>query len=323
MRFGLIGCGEVGQLRAKAIARVADAALAVTADIKNPADLRDPHELLRRDDLDAVIVSTPAETHEELTLAALEAGKPVMCEKPLAPTPAAARRMVDAAQERGLRLATGFNQRHFPNVAWVKDCLEAGKIGPITHLRAYAGHRGLPEFRSESERDPQKIGGGALMDNGIHLIDHVRFLGGEFDSVEGLASSSTWKLGRAEDNGVALLRAADGRWALLHASWTEWSGYRFWIDVYGERGKARVWYGPLYAELIELDAPGGASRRRRRFFWRANLREKLGDWRSTVLDSLVAELDDFQADEGAVVRSASGRDGLRAVEIAHAVYSAG
>src|SRR5690606_18599864 len=106
-----------------------------------------------------------------------EAGKNVLCEKPLAPNPTSARRMVEAAEARGLRLAVGFNQRHFPNVAWVKDCLEAGRIGRITHLRAYAGHRGLPEFRSASERDPDKIGGGALMDNGIHLIDHVRFLG--------------------------------------------------------------------------------------------------------------------------------------------------
>lgn len=319
MRFGLIGCGEVGQLRAKAIERVAGAELVATADPQKPADLRDPHALLSRDDIDAVLVCTPAETHEELALAALEAGKQVLCEKPLAPTPAAAQRMVAAAEERGLRLATGFNQRHFPNVAWVKNCLEAGKIGRITHLRAYAGHRGLPEFRSAAERDPDKIGGGALMDNGIHLIDHVRFLGGEFESVHGLTSSATWKLGPAEDNGVALLQSADGRWAMLHASWTEWSGYRFWIDVYGDRGKARVWYGPLYAELIELDSPGGDSRKQRGLFWGANFREKLGGWRSTVVDSFVAEIVEF-ASPGGNVRSATGFDGMRAVEIAHAVY---
>ena len=321
MRLGLIGLGEVGRLRAKAVRRTVGAELVVTADPVAPADLRDPRELLRRDDVDAVLVCTPPESHEELTLAALEAGKHVLCEKPLAPTPAAARRMVDAAEARGLTLATGFNQRHFPNLTWVKDALDAGRIGRVTHLRAYAGHRGLPEFRSERERDPALLGGGALMDNGIHLIDHVRFLGGEFENVQGLASNAVWQLGRAEDNAVALLRSSDGRWALLHASWTEWSGYRFWIDVYGERGKARVWYGPLYAELIELQAPGQARRPRRRFFWRANLREKLGGWRATVEDSFVAELTEFAA--LAAGRSASGRDGLRAVEIAHAVYADG
>ncbi|MBI1356992.1 MAG: hypothetical protein GC160_21850 [Acidobacteria bacterium] len=320
MRLGLIGLGEVGRLRAQALRRVPGAELIVTADPHAPADLRDPKELLGRD-LDAVLVCTPPETHEELTLAALEAGLHVLCEKPLAPNPGAARRMVEAAEARGLTLATGFNQRHFPNLAWVKGALEEGRIGRITHLRAYAGHRGLPEFRSERERDPELLGGGALMDNGIHLIDHVRFLGGEFDRVEGLASSSVWNLGRAEDNGVALLCADDGRWALLHASWTEWSGYRFWIDVYGDRGKARVWYGPLYAELIELAAPGAKARPQRRLFWRANLREKLGDWRTTVVDSFVAELTEFV--RLSPVRSATGRDGLRAVEIAHSVYGRG
>src|SRR5690606_2157286 len=101
-------------------------------------------------------------------------------------------------------------------------------------------------FRSASERDPAVIGGGALMDNGIHLIDHVRYLGGEFDEVRGFASEAVWKIPGAEDNGVALLTAADGRWASLHASWSEWRGYRFWIQAYGERGALRVSYGPLY-----------------------------------------------------------------------------
>lgn len=322
MRFGLIGNGEVGRLRAKALERVEGAELVVSADPHAQADLRDPAELLRRDDVDAVLVSTPCETHEELTLAALEAGKHVLCEKPLAPTVEAARRMVEAAERAKLRLATGFNQRHFPNLAWAKSAIEAGKIGAVRYVRAYAGHRGLPEFRSEAERDPDRIGGGALMDNGIHLIDHVRFLGGEFERAEGLASDSIWRLGRAEDNGVGLLRSDDGRWALLHASWTEWSGYRFWIDVVGECGKARVWYGPLYAELIELDEPGGRGRRQRRFFVRANLREKFGDWRTTVVDSFVAELEDFvRPTPGA--RSANGRDGLRAVKVAQAIRQGG
>jgi predicted dehydrogenase len=327
MRFGLIGAGEIGALRSRALERLPGSSLVLASDLDAvrasrvaPEGVREPERLLDRADIDAILVCTPPNLHETQVLAALEAGKHVLCEKPLAPSPEAARRMVEEARRRRLVLATGFNQRYFPNLRCVKQFIDEGRIGRTLHVRAYAGHRGLSEFRSSAEHDPAVIGGGALMDNGIHLIDHVRYLAGEFDRVQGFASEAVWKIAGAEDNGVALLTAADGRWASLHASWTEWRGYRFWVQVYGETGAVRAWYVPLYAELTEVDGEGRPRRRERRFFPGANLREKLRGWQAIVLESFTDELRDFvRRVEGAAAPAATGFDGFRAVEIAHAV----
>ena len=327
MRFGLIGAGEIGALRARALKRLAGSSLVIAADADPvrasalaPEGAGDARMVFDRADVDAVLICTPPDSHAELTLAALEAGKHVLCEKPLASATEAARRMVEAAQQHSLVLATGFNQRYFPNLRWAKRVVEQGRIGRVLHIRAYAGHRGLSEFRSPAERDPSVIGGGALMDNGIHLIDHVRYFAGDFDQVQGFASEAMWKIAGAEDNGVALLTAEDGRWASLHASWTEWRGYRFWVQVYGERGAVRAWYGPLYADLSEVDGEGRLVRRERAMFPAANVREKLRGWKATVVESFADELRDFaRRVEGAEAPGANGFDGYRAVEIAQAV----
>jgi predicted dehydrogenase len=106
----------------------------------------------------------------------------------------------------------------------------------------------------------------------------------------------------------------------LHASWTEWRGYRFWVQVYGERGAVRAWYGPLYADLSEVNGEGRLVRRERYFFPMANVQEKLGGWRTTVVHSFADELSDFvRRIEGADTPAAGDFDGYRAVEIAHAV----
>ena len=327
MRFGLIGAGEVGALRARAIQRLTGSSLVIAADLDPvrasalaPEAAGDARYVLDRSDVDAVLVCSPPDLHAKHTLAALDAGKHVLCEKPLAPTHESARRMTETAKSRNLSLGVGFNQRYFPNLRYVKDSIEQGRIGRVLHVRAYAGHQGLSEFRSPPEHDPAVIGGGALMDNGIHLIDHVRHLAGDFDEVRGFASEAMWKTPGAEDNGIALLTAADGRWASLHASWTEWRGYRFWVQVYGEKGALRASYGPLYADLVEVDERGRRLRSERAVFLGANLRDKLRGWQSTVVDSFQLELGDFvRRVKGAATPAASGFDGFRAVEIAHAV----
>jgi len=333
VRFGLVGAGEIGRLRAEALRNVPGCRLEAVAD----TDLRraqaaagaggvrsfpDHERMLGEAALDAVIVSTPPHLHEAIALAALDAGKHVLCEKPLAPAVEACRRIVDCARRRGVMLATGFNQRYFPAIQFVKQALDRGDLGRLRYVKAYAGHGGLNEFRQPWEHDSQVIGGGTLMDNGIHLIDHVRFLLGEIEEVYGFASSGIWKLNGSEDNGFALLRGADERLASLHSSWSEWKGYRFSIEAYGDHGMAQASYGPMFAAVIRLDEPGGRARRTRMFYPWIAIREKVRGWQTTVRATFEQELRDFlgllQNRPGSI---ADGVAGLRAVEIAHAVYA--
>jgi len=317
MRFAIVGAGQAGRLRARALSRVPGCQVVVAADVDHShaeaictdatADYR---QAVERRDVDAVIVSTPPNLHTEVASAALEAGKHVLCEKPLAPNLEECKAILTAASRANRVVATGFNHRYFPNVEFVRQVILSGQIGNVRHVRAYAGHPGESEFRNRWEHSAEIIGGGTLMDNGIHLIDLVRFLGGEFDETAGEVQPGT----DAEPNAFGLLRANDGRIAELASSWNEWRGYRFHIDVYGERGMARAYYGPLLA-LVATD------RKSWRVFPAANLREKLFGWQATATAAMARELHDFVRQvSGDTSSGASGYDGLRAVEIAHAVY---
>jgi predicted dehydrogenase len=334
MNFGLIGAGGIGRVRAQALAMAPECRLAAVADVEPdraraaaPAGtpcFQQYQQLLEQPDIEAVVVSTPPAYHEDIVLAALGAGKHVLCEKPLAPTVAACRRMVEAARRSGKLLTTGFNHRYLPAVKFLKQTLDSGRIGTLDHVRAFAGHTGLSEFKAPWMYSKDAIGGGALMDVGIHVIDLARYLLGEVSQVYGVATGAVWKLDRSEDNGFALLRSPAGKVATLHATWTEWKGYRFFIEAYGDRGMARAYYAPMFAMAIYMDKPGGKRRREFHLYPEIILREKFRGWETTTSLSFQEEFRDFvrlaQGAGGSTVALADGFAGLRAVEIASAVY---
>jgi predicted dehydrogenase len=333
MRFGLVGAGCIGQLRAKAIRKLSGAALVAVTDVNGPAAAQlasacgaravpSLDALLSLEEIDAVIVSTPPQYHEQAVLTALAAGKHVLCEKPLANSLEACRRMVQSARVHGKILTTGFNHRYFPAIQFIKRTLAAGTIGKLNHVRAFAGHEGLSQFRSSAEYDKKVIGGGALLDVGIHLIDLTAYILGDVRDVYGAATGAVWNLPETEDNGFALLRNSNGAVATLHASWTEWKGYRFYLEAYGDRGMVRAYYAPMMHSLISMEKPGGPRRRSRAFYPMLALKEKFFGWQSTVVETFRQELADFVAlgAGGHPSTIADGYAGFRAVEIANAVY---
>ena len=334
MNFGLVGCGAVGRLRAQAVLQTPGCRLAAVADVDadraravappGAAAFYEYRQLVDCTTVEAVIVSTPPATHEEITLAALDAGKHVLCEKPLANSLEACRHMVEAARRAGKVLATGFNHRFFPAVHFLKQTLASGRIGALDHVRAFGGHTGLSELPASWMLNKDAMGGGALMDVGIHVIDLARYVLGEVSQVYGVATRHVWNLDRCEDNGFALLRSPEGKVATLHATWSEWKGYRFYIEAYGDRGMARAYYAPMFAMAICLDRPGGKRRREFRLYPEIFLREKLHGWETTTSRAFEEEFAEFArraaGNPGDATTLADGWAGLRAVEIANAVY---
>lgn len=264
---------------------------------------------------EAVIVSTPPASHHELALAAFAAGKHVLCEKPLAAWPGEARDILAAAAAAGRIVATGFNQRYFPALAELQRLVGAGDLGDLRYVKAYAGHRGDGEFRESWMGDAEAIGGGTLMDNGIHIVDLVQRLLGDVAAVQGRVSPPG---ASAETDAFATLMNSAGVTAQIHSSWTAWRGYRFWVEAYGGEGTARASYSPMWLSVVPRR--GG---RRERFYASMYFREKLWGWQSSVQRAFAHEHDAFAARvagerDGAL---ATGEEGLRAVEIAHAVYA--
>ncbi|GIF00130.1 Gfo/Idh/MocA family protein [Paractinoplanes rishiriensis] len=144
----------------------------------------DWREVIARDDVDLIDICTPGDTHAEIALAALAAGKHVMCEKPLANTVAEAREMAvaaAAAQARGIRSMCGFNYRRVPAVALMRQMVAAGQIGTIRHVRAAYLQDWIvdPEFPLVWRLRKEVAGSGALGDIGAHIIDLTQYVTGQ------------------------------------------------------------------------------------------------------------------------------------------------
>jgi predicted dehydrogenase len=332
MRFGLVGAGAIGKIRADALAKSSVCQLVAVADLDESRAkaaapgakyYSDAEALIGARDIDAVIISAPPPLHEPLAVAAAAEAKHVLVEKPMASTADACERMILAARTAGTLLTVGYNHRYFDGLKLVRDVVRSGDIGTLSHVRAYTGHSGLAEFKAPWMYDKDIMGGGALMDNGTHLIDLVRYIAGDPTEVFGFATHKVWGLD-VEDEGVALLRTAGGTTASIEASWDEWRGYRFHIEAYGDRGMARAYYAPMMATVVRLDKPGGNKSVERRFYPKAILREKLKGWQSTVIQTFLEELADFVSaarGEPHSGRIALGPDGMRAIQIAHATYT--
>jgi predicted dehydrogenase len=164
--------------------RDAGAVAAAAARLGWPAWETDWKRLVERDDVDLVDVCTPGSSHAEISIAALDAGKHVLCEKPLANTVEEARAMAaaaDRAAARGVRAMVGFNFRRVPAVALARELVAAGRLGAIRHVRAaYLGAHLLdPEFPLVWRLQAAEAGSGALGDLGAHAVDLAQYVAGD------------------------------------------------------------------------------------------------------------------------------------------------
>jgi predicted dehydrogenase len=333
LRVAVIGAGGIGEIRAAAVRHTPGLALAAIVDVdKSKAEraaaayggaaAQDAHDVIGSGDIDVVIVSTPPHLHGALSIAALDAKTHVICEKPLSHTLHDAEAMVAAAARNGVRLFTGFNHRYFPPMQYARRLIDAGRIGDVISAEAFAGHPGGAEFGNDWVMKHAITGGGALVDNGIHVLDMTRWLFGDVVRAKGYINNAVWQFGQAEDNAYALFINENKQVARVHASWTHWRGYRWWVEVCGTRGYVRAGYPPMSVEWGQTPQPGIRSRRRWEWFPALQIHERLRTWRYTVIQAFIAEMADVRSDIlNGTFNAPSGHDGLRALQMAHAVYT--
>jgi predicted dehydrogenase len=166
------------------VGRSEEGVAAAAAKLGWASHATDWRSLLDRDDIDLIDICTPGDTHAEIALAALAAGKHVLCEKPLANSVAEAREMAAAAaqaQIRGVRAMCGFNYRRVPAVALMRQLIEAGRIGTVRHVRAVYLQDWIvdPEFPLVWRLRKDVAGSGALGDIGAHIVDLTQFVTGQ------------------------------------------------------------------------------------------------------------------------------------------------
>lgn len=244
VRFGIIGAGSIaiyrhapeidahpnGEILAICDIRP-DRAEALAEDYGVEDVYTDYKDVLKRKDIDAVVVATPNRYHAPITIAALKAGKHVLCEKPMATSVADARKMIETAKDAGLKLMIGHNQRLMAPHVKAKELLDSGVMGRVFTFRTAFGHPG-PEMWSQ-DKGPhtwffkkEEAYVGSMGDLGVHKTDLVRWLLGEEIVEVGAFVETLDKKDEngnpitVDDNAVCILKSASGTVGQLTASWT-------------------------------------------------------------------------------------------------------
>lgn len=220
-------------------------------------------EVLERDDIDIVDIVTPGNTHAEIAIAALEAGKHVLCEKPLANSVEEARRMAaaaDAAKANGVFAMVGFTYRRVPAATFARDLVARGAVGNIRQIRAQYLQDWLidPEAPLTWRMKKDQAGSGALGDIGAHAVDMAQFITGlSLESVSGILETFV-KERPVMGEGIGLSgTAGDGRGDVTVDDYAAFSG-RFDNGALGLFEATRFATGRKNALRVEIAGDKGA-----------------------------------------------------------------
>jgi predicted dehydrogenase len=243
----IIGCGLIGQKRARALgpARLVactdlsiERAQTLARGAPGAVASSDWRAVVDRDDVDIVVVATINNVLAEIALGAIQAGKHVLVEKPAARFADELSPLIEAATEQGVRVRVGFNHRYHPALQQAHVILESGALGELMFVRGRYGHGGRIGYDKEWRADPALSGGGELIDQGVHLIDLSRWFLGDFSSTVGAAHTYFWQM-PVDDNGFLLLQTPQRQTAFLHVSCTEWKNL-FSFEIYGRDAKLHI-----------------------------------------------------------------------------------
>jgi predicted dehydrogenase len=245
--IGIVGCGMIGQKRAKALGVGGRLVACADIDVGRAENLakgsaarvfRDWRELVWLPEVDVVVISTLHDSLAAITLAAIEAGKHILVEKPAARSAAELEPVMAAALEKGVKVHVGFNHRYHRSLRKAKEIFDSGALGELMFIRARYGHGGRIGYDKEWRAKPELSGGGELIDQGPHLIDLSRWFLGDFTEVQGFAHTFYWDM-PVDDNGFMMLKTPKKQVAFLHASCTEWKNL-FSMEIYGRVGKLDI-----------------------------------------------------------------------------------
>jgi predicted dehydrogenase len=245
--FAIVGCGLIGSRRAAALPANS---LKYVFDIQeNRATelarlyagcipVTTLNDLLQSDAVHAVVVATANSALAPISLAAVQAGKHVLVEKPGAISSEHLAEVDAVAGTTGSLVRIGYNHRFHPAFLKVQELMRTEALGDILFVRARYGHGGRLGYEREWRADPKLSGGGELIDQGVHLIDLASMFLGRFTQIDGHAVTVFWDM-PVDDNAFLNLRTANGKTAWLHVSCTEWKNL-FSFEVYFQHAKLQI-----------------------------------------------------------------------------------
>jgi predicted dehydrogenase len=256
----IIGCGAVFGIHADAVAKSGLAELIAVADINertaekaaaryNCDYYTDYREMLRDPSVQAVHICTPHYLHASMTIDALEAGKHVLTEKPVAISTREAVQMAEAAEACGKHLAVCFQNRFNPTSVKAREIIDSGLLGDIKGIRGIVTwHRDRDYYAESSWREAKaKAGGGVLINQAIHTLDLMQWFGGEIESIRGHADTRCLRgIIEVDDTAEATIYFKNGARGIFYGTNCFTDNSPVLIDIHCEKGSLAIRDGELY-----------------------------------------------------------------------------
>ena len=254
VRFSLVGCGSIHRLHVQALGKLKDDAEIVavcnlplekaqaSAETLGVRAYDDYEEMLKRDDIDVIVVATQSGLHAEQGIQALRAGKHVITEKPMDVSLAQANALVRAAREAGLLLTPVSQNRYGEGLLQLHQWLQKGKLGKLVY-----GDASVKWYRSQNYYDAsdwrgtwELDGGGALMNQGVHYADQLRWVMGPIKNLSARAATLGHARIDVEDVVTAAIEFESGAIGTLMATTCAYPGFEAGLDVFGTEGAVRI-----------------------------------------------------------------------------------
>ncbi|WP_235886286.1 Gfo/Idh/MocA family protein [Paenibacillus cymbidii] len=272
LRFAVIGAGVISKSHIAAIQGDSEAELVAIADSVAgkaeekaaqhgiPQAYRDYEDMLRRDDIDAVSICLPSGMHADAVIACAQAGKHVLCEKPLDITAEKMERMIGECRRRGVKLGVVYQRRTLPSVVRAREAIRQGQLGKLVLGDVYMKYyRSADYYRSAGWRGTWALdGGGALMNQGVHGVDLIQWLMGDVASVFAYSAALAREI-EVEDTAVAAVRYKNGAFGIIQGATTVYPELETRFEIHGEKGSVTIGDGGVKSWKQLPDDPGAGA----------------------------------------------------------------
>ena len=238
LRVGIAGFGVVGKRRRQyidlnpAFRTIAVSDISIDREHEGGDGVRyfNDYERLYESGLDVLFVSLPNYLAADATIRALQRGIHVFCEKPPACNVRDVKRVIEVERQNPeVRLKYGFNHRYHYSVIEAKKLIDSGRYGRVANIRGIYGKSNIISYSGGWRSERNLAGGGILLDQGIHMLDMIRYFTGDYQEIKSFVSNDYWKHD-VEDNAYAIMRNSSGCVAMLHSTATQWQ-HKFRLEI--------------------------------------------------------------------------------------------
>jgi len=242
-RTAIVGMGKMGKIRKRELDSHASFEIVALSDINNELEIQYPvipfytnWKDLMALDLDVIFVCTYNKIAPDIVCTSLNNNINVFCEKPPGTTVNDVKKIIKAEKKaRGRVLKFGFNHRFHYSIIEAKSIIDSKRFGKILNARGIYGKAGGIDYENSWRLNETVSGGGILLDQGIHLLDLMRYLIGDFVEVKSFIENHYWKKSSLEDNAFIIMKTADDKVAMVHSSATHWK-HKFSLEIFLEDG---------------------------------------------------------------------------------------